>query len=84
MTNPGSVGGAGITLALRILGGDVPESRTVLVEPVLWENTSEDGREMIAAAQNPSLDPEWPVSVSVPGWTTYSMDDIIACEGPGG
>ncbi len=83
VTNPGSVGGAGITLALRILRGDVPENRTVLVEPVLWENTSEDGREMIAAAQNPSLDPEWPVSVSVPGWTTYSMDDIIACEGPG-
>jgi len=83
VTNPGSVGGAGITLALRILRGDIPENRAVLVEPVLWENTSEDGREMIAAAQNPNLDPEWPVSVSVPGWTTYSMDDIIACEGPG-
>ena len=83
VTNPGSVGGAGITLALQILGGSAPENRTVLVEPVLWENTSDDGRAMIAAAQNPNLDPEWPVSVSVPGWTTYSMEDIIACEGPG-
>ncbi len=83
VTNPGSVGGAGITLALQILGGNAPRNRTVLVEPVLWENTSEDGRAMIAAAQSPNLDPEWPVSVSVPGWTTYSMEDIIACEGPG-
>jgi ribose transport system substrate-binding protein len=35
------------------------------------------------AAQNPNLDPEWPVSVTIPGWTDYTMEQIIACEGPG-
>ena len=35
------------------------------------------------AAANPNLSPEWPDSVSIPGWTTYSMDQIIACKGPG-
>ena len=37
----------------------------------------------ITAAQNPNLDPEWPVSVTVPGWTDYTMEQIIDCKGPG-
>ncbi|GGH38126.1 monosaccharide ABC transporter substrate-binding protein, CUT2 family [Cribrihabitans marinus] len=83
VTNPGSVGGAGIALAVDILNGEAPDSQTVLVDPVLWENTTEEGQATIAAAQNPNLDPEWPVSVTVPGWTDYTMEQIIACEGPG-
>jgi ribose transport system substrate-binding protein len=83
VTNPGSVGGAGVTLAVNILEGNEPESRTVLVEPELWENVTEEGRAKLAAAADPSLDPEWPVSISVPDWTTYSKDEIIACKGPG-
>ena len=83
VTNPGSVGGAGVALAVQILDGQVPAERTVLVEPELWENVTDDGKAKIAAAQNPNLDPEWPVSVSIPGWTTYTMEDIIACKGPG-
>ena len=83
VTNPGSIGGAGVTLALQILGGEMPENRIVLVDPEVWPNTTEEGMAKIEAAQNPDLDPEWPVSVSIPGWTTYTMDEIIACEGPG-
>ncbi|EAR52529.1 ribose binding protein of ABC transporter [Oceanicola granulosus HTCC2516] len=83
VTNPGSIGGAGVTLALQILGGETPEDRIVLVDPALWDNTTEEGRAQIEAAQNPNLDPEWPVSVSIDGWTTYTMDEIIACKGPG-
>jgi ribose transport system substrate-binding protein len=84
VTNPGSVGGAGITLALKVLQGEAPAEKTVLVDPVLWENVTPEGRATIEAAQNPNLDPEWPVSVSIPGWTTYTLEDIIACEGPAG
>ena len=84
VTNPGSVGGAGIALAVDVLNGEAPDSKTVLVDPVLWENATDEGRAKIAAAQNPNLDPEWPVSVTVPGWTDYTMDQIIACDGPGG
>ena len=83
VTNPGSVGGAGIALAVDILNGEGPDSNTVLVDPVLWENATDEGRATIMAAQNPNLDPEWPVSVSIPGWTDYTMEQIIACEGPG-
>ncbi len=83
VTNPGSIGGAGITLAIDLLDGNMPDDRTVLVQPVLWENGTEAGRAQLAAAADPSLDPEWPVSISVPNWTTYSKEDIIACKGPG-
>lgn len=83
VTNPGSIGGAGVALALQILAGDLPEERVVLVEPDIWDNTTEEGQAKIEAGQNPNLDPEWPVSVSITGWTTYSMDEIIACAGPG-
>jgi ribose transport system substrate-binding protein len=83
VTNPGSVGGAGVALAIRILDGQAPAEKTVLVDPELWDNASDEGKAKLAAAANPNLDPEWPVSVSIPGWTTYTMEQIIACKGPG-
>ncbi|MDA4844976.1 ABC transporter substrate-binding protein [Hoeflea poritis] len=83
VTNPGSVGGAGVTLAIQLLDGDKPDAQTVLVDPQLWENKTEEGKAQLAAAADPSLDPEWPVSIMIPGWTTYSKEDIIACKGPG-
>lgn len=83
VTNPGSVGGAGVALAIQILDGAMPAEKTVLVDPTVWANNTEEGRALIAAGANPALSPEWPVSVSIPGWTTYTMDQIIACKGPG-
>ena len=55
----------------------------VRAQPELWDNVTDEGRTKLAAAADPSLDPEWPVSISVPDWTTYSKDEIIACKGPG-
>jgi ribose transport system substrate-binding protein len=83
VTNPGSVGGAGVALAIQILDGKKPASNTVLIDPSVMENTTDEGKKMIAAAGNPNLSPTWPVGVSIPGWTTYTMDQIIACKGPG-
>lgn len=83
VTNPGSIGGAGITLALQILDGKKPEQQTVLVEPQLWDNTTDDGKAKLKAAADPSLSPEWPVSISIPDWTTYTKEQIVACKGPG-
>jgi ribose transport system substrate-binding protein len=83
VTNPGSIGGAGVTLAVRILGGDTPSEQTVLVQPELWENVTEEGKAKLAAAADPSLSPEWPVSISIPDWTTYTKEQIVACKGPG-
>jgi len=83
VTNPGSIGGAGITLALQILDGKKPAAQTVLVEPQLWDNSTDDGKAKLKAAADPSLSPEWPVSISIPEWTTYTKEQIVACKGPG-
>lgn len=83
VTNPGSIGGAGVTLALQILNGKKPTEQTVLVEPQLWENATEEGKAKLKSVADPSLSPEWPVSISIPEWTTYTKDQIIACKGPG-
>jgi ribose transport system substrate-binding protein len=83
VTNPGSVGGAGVTLALQILDGKKPADRVVLVQPELWANNTDAGKAKLAAAADPSLSPEWPVSIMIPDWTTYTKDQIIACKGPG-
>jgi ribose transport system substrate-binding protein len=83
VTNPGSIGGAGVTLALQLLDGQKPASQTVLVEPSLWENVTEEGKAQLKTAADPSLSPEWPVSISIPDWTTYTKEQIVACKGPG-
>jgi len=83
VTNPGSIGGAGVTLAVQILDGQKPGQQTVLVQPELWENVTDAGKAKLAGAADSSLDPEWPVSISIPDWTTYTKDQIIACKGPG-
>ena len=83
VTNPGSIGGAGIALAIQLLDGDKPDGMTVLVQPEAWDNVSDEGKAKLAAAADPDLDKEWPVSISIPGWTTYTREQIIACKGPG-
>ena len=72
-----------MALALQILDGKKPAEQTTLVKPELWENADDAGKAKLKAAADPSLSPEWPVSISIPGWTTYTKDQIVACKGPG-
>ncbi|MCX5516305.1 sugar ABC transporter substrate-binding protein [Kaistia algarum] len=83
VTNPGSIGGAGVALALQILDGKKPDQQIVLVNPEIWENATDAGKAKLKAAADPSLSPEWPVSISIPDWTHYTKDQIVACKGPG-
>ncbi|HXI81763.1 MAG TPA: substrate-binding domain-containing protein [Verrucomicrobiae bacterium] len=83
VTNPPSVGGAGVTLATQILDGKKPASNTVHVTPVLWDNTTDAGKASLTAAADPKINPLWPLGLTIDGWTTYTKDDIIACKGPG-
>jgi ribose transport system substrate-binding protein len=83
VTNPGSIGGAGVTLDLQILDGKERAQQSTLEKPELWENEDDAGKAKLKAAADPSLSPEWPVSISIPGWTTYTKEQIVACTGPG-
>ncbi len=83
VTNPASVGGAGVTLALQILNGEGPDEKAVLVDPEVWDNTTPEGMATLEEANDPDIDPTWPLSISIPDWTTYSKDELLDCVGPG-
>jgi ribose transport system substrate-binding protein len=82
VTNPASVGGAGVTLATQILDGDAPADKAVLMEPQLWANNTDEGTASLTAANDPDIDATWPLGISIPDWTTYTKEQILACEGP--
>jgi ribose transport system substrate-binding protein len=82
VTNPASVGGAGVTLATQILSGETPEEKAVLMEPQLWANDIEEGMAALEEANDPDIDATWPLGISIPDWTTYTKEEILACEGP--
>lgn len=88
VTNPGSVGGAGVRLALHLLDGmsagyEPGIEGTILLDPTIWDNASEEGKASLAAAADPSLDPSWPLGLSIPDWTTYTKEQLLACKAPG-
>jgi ribose transport system substrate-binding protein len=83
VTNPASVGGAGVTLAVQILNGQEPADPHVLVDPEVWDNTTDEGRAAIDEAFDPEIDPTWPLGIHIPDWTTYTKEQILACQGPG-
>ncbi len=90
VTNTAAVGGAGISLALKLLNGedvetaaDAPQPNTVLLDPVVADNVSDAGREMLESWQVDGLDPLWPLGLEIEGYTTYTPEQAIACEGPG-
>lgn len=90
VTNTAAVGGAGIGLAVALLNGDdvdtaedASQPNTVLLVPVIAENTSDDGRNLLESWQVDGLDPLWPLGLQIEGWTTYTPEQAVACAGPG-
>ncbi len=90
VTNTAAVGGAGITLALKLLNGDTvtpsagaTQPNTVLLDPVVVDNLTPDGQAKLKAWQSvPGMDPLWPLSLSIDGWTTYDPNTVPAgCKG---
>ena len=82
VTNSAAVGGAGVTLALQILNGEEPAEQVTLTEPQIWANDNDEGMASLEEANDPDIDPNWPLQYTLEGWTEYSKEEIIACEGP--
>lgn len=86
VTNPASIGGAGVTLALQALNGEIPvvpaspEDAVVNITPVLFENVTEEGRTATESALDPDLPGTWPVGITN-DFTTYTKEEILACGG---
>ncbi len=90
VTNTAAVGGAGVNLALKLLNGedvetaeDASQPNTVLLDPVVADNVSDDGRATLESWQVDGLDPLWPLGLEIEGFTTYEPEQAIDCVGPG-
>lgn len=90
VTNTAAVGGAGVNLALKLLNGedvetaaDAPQPNTVLLDPVVADNASDEGRAVLESWQVDGLDPLWPLGLEIEGWTSYTPEEAIGCTGPG-
>ena len=81
VTNPPSVGGAGLAVALDVLQKkDHPH--VIKINPAVWDNTSDAHVDDLKKAYDPKLDPFYGVAYEVKPYTSYSMAQILACKGP--
>ncbi len=80
VTNPATIGGVGTAIALQVLQGEDVERETIL-EPEVWD-MAEDA-DTIEENYFPDRDATYSSRVSVEPYTTYTPEQLFACEGPG-
>lgn len=80
VTNPATIGGVGTAIALQVLNGEDVERDTVLT-PEVWD-MAEDAQ-TIEENYFPDRDPTFSSRVTVEPYTTYTPEQLFACEGPG-
>lgn len=90
VTNTAAVGGAGIGLALKLLNGETIDvapsparANTVLLDPVVADNVTDEGKALLESWKVDGLDPLWPLGLQIDGYTTYTPEQAVACKGPG-
>ncbi len=97
--NPAAIGGAGVRLAIQALNGEDFDTTTftrttadgvdheieavVLPEPEAYDNVTDEGLAKLAEINVEGLNVLWPVSWYITGWTDYTLDEMLACKGPG-
>ena len=90
VTNTASVGGAGVSMAYKLLSGQKIEPsagagrpNTVLLDPQILDNTTDQGKaDLQKWVSVPGMDPLWPLSLSIPNWTDYDPNRVpSSCKG---
>jgi ribose transport system substrate-binding protein len=90
VTNTASVGGAGVSMAYKLLHGDTIQQsegagrpHTVLLDPQILDNTTDQGKaDLQKWISVPGMDQLWPLSLSIPGWTDYDPNTVPqTCSG---
>lgn len=84
VTDPPAVGGAAVSLAIDMLDGAEPDQPLIRIVPEVWPNDTDAGKAVLAEANDPDIELGWPLSVSLPGRTTYTTEELVACAGPNG
>ena len=82
VTNPPSVGGAGLSVALDILQKKAEHPRVTKITPEVWDNASDANLQNLKANFDPKLDPYYSMDYSVKPYTTYTKEQLLDCKGP--
>ena len=82
VTNPPTVGGAGLALALDVLDKKGNPEKMVKVTPEVWDNTTAENVEKLKQYRDPKLDPYYSMAFQIPPYTTYTKEQLLACKGP--
>jgi len=79
VTNPSSIGGVGVTVALKALDKQsVPA--WVKLKPAVW--TWPASKATINKFAQPGAAADASAQLQIPPWTTYTIDQYKACKGP--
>jgi ribose transport system substrate-binding protein len=81
VTNPPAVGGAGLAVGLAVLQKK-PMPHVIKLTPEEWSNTTAQGVDKLKSAYDPKLDPYYSDDFTVPQYTTYTKEQLLACQGP--
>ena len=78
VTNPAIIGGVGTKIALDALEGKNPPKVTTLT-PEVWDSANEaDWKDNY----DPKLPPTYSVTMSIPGKTDFTPEQLTSCKGP--
>src|SRR6266550_694626 len=80
VTNPPPIGGAGLAVGLATLQKSHSYDHVIHLTPQVWDNTTADGAAKLAQTYDSTLDPYYSVAFDVKPYTTYTKQDLIACQ----
>jgi ribose transport system substrate-binding protein len=80
VTNPPTVGGAGLAVGLNVLQGK-SQQHLINLDPQIWDNQSSAGFTELQNHYDPTLGAYYSVSYQVSPYTTYTKADLLACAG---
>lgn len=81
VTNPPPVGGVATSIAIDLLTGAEDHPQDTLLTPAVYDNA--DGTEELEQLFLTDLPPGFVSTIEIEPWTTYTSEQVLACEGPG-
>jgi ribose transport system substrate-binding protein len=78
VTNPPTVGGAGLAVGLDVLQGK-SHPHLINLDPQIWDNQSSTGMTELTNHYDKNLNAYYSVSYQVAPYTTYTKEQLIAC-----
>src|SRR5262249_15267932 len=81
VTNPPSVGGAGLAVALDVLQKK-GHPHVITITPAVWDNTTDENLAALKKGYDPKLDPFYSGDIDVSPSTTTPMHQTLASKSP--